>query len=74
MNSQSNKDYAAFSDKWNKIIDSGEHVGSVLIMTHVNNDYFVTDSVTNGDSRKTILSRGSQTEHRYLPENMILEF
>ena len=53
MNSQFNEDYTTFSDEWNKIADKGEHVDVIAIMTHANNDYFVTDSVMNGDSRET---------------------
>ncbi len=33
--------------------DSSEEIDVVVIMTHANNDYFVTDSVMNGDSRET---------------------
>ncbi|MDE6386677.1 MAG: hypothetical protein K2L82_02585, partial [Lachnospiraceae bacterium] len=53
MNSQSNRDYTNFSDAWNSMDDSSEEIDVVVIMTHANNDYFVTDSVMNGDSRET---------------------
>ncbi|MDE6389663.1 MAG: hypothetical protein K2L82_17955 [Lachnospiraceae bacterium] len=53
MNSQTNGDYTNFSDEWKKIADRGEHVDVVVIMTHATNDHFVTDSVMNGDIRKT---------------------
>mgnify|MGYP001087840774 CR=1 FL=1 len=52
MNSQS-EDYTSFSDEWNKIADKGEHVDVVVIMTHANNDHFVTDSEMDGDRRVT---------------------
>ena len=53
MNSQFNKEYTTFSDAWNSMDDSSEEIDVVVIMTHANNDYFVTDSVMNGDSRET---------------------
>ena len=53
MNSQSNDKYTSFSDAWNNMDDSNENIDVVVISTHANNNYFVTDSVMDGDRRKT---------------------